>query len=83
MEIPRFFQTDSLLSQHLNILEFWIFKYKKDRITSTPKSKIMTQKKEKLVHRNSMISVLYYMYQRKPVNMEKNTNENKTKKTLL
>lgn len=27
----------------------------------------MTQKKEKLIHRNSMISVLYNMYQRKPI----------------
>lgn len=59
------------LSQCLNILEIFLFRYKKDRITSTPKSKRMTQKKEKLVHRNSMISVLYYMYQCKPLNMEK------------
>lgn len=45
MEIPKFFQTDSLSYHNAStVLVFLIFRYKKDRITRTPKSKRMTQK---------------------------------------
>lgn len=48
MEIPKFFQTDSLSYHNAStFLVFLIFTYKKDRITRTPKSKRMTQKKTK------------------------------------
>jgi len=46
-EIPKSFQNDYLkLSQHL--LDFESLDTKKDRITSTPKSKSMTQTKKNL-----------------------------------